>query len=81
MFRTRDLAAETRWPAFTPTAAAARIGMRSMLSFRLAITGTTFGFPSGLASVRTGDARPGTPHVFESPGGKGMKAGPGSDAA
>lgn len=41
MFRAGDLAAENRWTAFAP--AAARIGVRSMLSYRLFVTDTTLG--------------------------------------
>ncbi len=41
VFRTGDLTAEDRWPAFTP--AAAETGMRSMLAYRLFVTDTTLG--------------------------------------
>lgn len=41
VFRTGDLTAEARWPAFTP--AAAETGMRSMLSYRLFVSDTTLG--------------------------------------
>lgn len=41
VFRTGDLTAEARWPAFTPEAAAT--GMRSMLAYRLFVSETTLG--------------------------------------
>ncbi|MFD0203336.1 MULTISPECIES: GAF and ANTAR domain-containing protein [Saccharothrix] len=41
VFRTGDLIAEDRWPAFTPEAAAT--GLRSMLSYRLFVSDTTLG--------------------------------------
>lgn len=41
VFRTGDLAAEDRWPAFAPEAVG--IGVRSMLSYRLFVTDTTLG--------------------------------------
>jgi transcriptional regulator with GAF, ATPase, and Fis domain len=41
VFRTGDLTAEARWPAFTPEAAAT--GIRSMLSYRLFVSDTTLG--------------------------------------
>ncbi|WP_409494567.1 GAF and ANTAR domain-containing protein [Amycolatopsis sp. cmx-11-12] len=41
IFRTGDLTAETRWPAFTPAATAT--GMRSMLAYRLFVSDTTLG--------------------------------------
>ncbi|MBB5851328.1 GAF and ANTAR domain-containing protein [Amycolatopsis umgeniensis] len=41
VFRTGDLTAECRWPAFSPEAAAT--GMRSMLAFRLFVNGGTLG--------------------------------------
>ncbi len=41
VFRTGDLATETRWPAFTPEAAATEI--RSMLAYRLFIIDHTLG--------------------------------------
>ncbi|WP_410651479.1 GAF and ANTAR domain-containing protein [Amycolatopsis sp. cmx-4-54] len=41
IYRTGDLTAETRWPAFTPAAAAT--GMRSMLAYRLFVSDTTLG--------------------------------------
>jgi transcriptional regulator with GAF, ATPase, and Fis domain len=40
-YRTGDLTSETRWPEFTPEAAAT--GVRSMLSYRLFVTETTLG--------------------------------------
>ncbi len=41
IYRTGDLTAETRWPEFTPAAAAT--GMRSMLAYRLFVSDTTLG--------------------------------------
>ncbi len=41
VYRTGDLTAEDRWPAFTP--AAAETGIRSMLAYRLFVTDTTLG--------------------------------------
>ncbi len=41
IYRTGDLAKETRWPAFTH--AAAKAGVTSMLAYRLFITDTTLG--------------------------------------
>ncbi len=41
IYRSGDLAAETRWPAFTPEATA--IGIRSMLSYRLFVADRTLG--------------------------------------
>ncbi|WP_414938197.1 GAF and ANTAR domain-containing protein [Amycolatopsis sp. cmx-11-51] len=41
VFRTGDLAAEARWPKFTPAAAAT--GMRSMLAYRLFVSENTLG--------------------------------------
>ncbi|MFD5090993.1 GAF and ANTAR domain-containing protein [Amycolatopsis thailandensis] len=41
IFRTGDLTAEQRWPAFTP--AAAETGIRSMLSYRLFVSEHTLG--------------------------------------
>jgi hypothetical protein len=41
VFRTGDLTSESRWPLFTPAAAAT--GMRSMLAYRLFVTDTTLG--------------------------------------
>ena len=41
VFRTDDMAQETRWPRFA--AAATKAGIRSMLGFRLFITGRTLG--------------------------------------
>lgn len=41
VYRTGDLAAETRWPSFAPAAAAT--GINSMISYRLFVTDTTLG--------------------------------------
>lgn len=41
VYRTGDLTAEARWPAFTPAAAAT--GMRSMLVYRLFVSDNTLG--------------------------------------
>jgi GAF domain-containing protein len=41
VFRTGDLTDETRWPAFTPEAAAT--GIRSMLAYRLFVSDNTLG--------------------------------------
>jgi hypothetical protein len=41
VFRTGDLTSESRWPFFTPAAAAT--AMRSMLAYRLFVTDTTLG--------------------------------------
>ncbi|WP_410651435.1 GAF and ANTAR domain-containing protein [Amycolatopsis sp. cmx-4-54] len=51
VFRTGDLTTESRWPAFTPEAAAT--GMRSMLAYRLFVSDTTLG-SLNLYSTQTG---------------------------
>ncbi len=51
IFRTGDLTTETRWPDFTPEAAAT--GMRSMLAYRLFVSDTTLG-SLNLYSTQTG---------------------------
>jgi hypothetical protein len=57
VYRTGDLTREARWPDFWPEAA--RTGIRSLLSYRLFVTGTTLGALNLYARAVTPSARSG----------------------